>query len=217
MTLESKRLALVGQIRARFGVELIQCPIDKPTRYREDVSMHYFSGNEEQVPASAKQDVRRFVKGQGWQFSRQKIRGLSSPGEFTEYVYLAPLIWVQISKGYHATRRASLASISLRGLLPSTPDRQTTKERCDCEGNIYLSEILGAPADAGIPGSHSAHWWRWKLARVNRFKDPDWVILKVRLSDLKGARLYRDIWSKSGVILDNVSAVPPHLLEMVWG
>ena len=45
----------------------------------------------------------------------------------------------------------------------------------------------------------------------------DWVILEVRLTELEDARLYKDIWSKSGVILDKVRAIPSHLLEMVWG
>ena len=104
----------------------------------------------------------------------------------TEHVFLAPIIQVPLKVGYHATRRASVPSIMEQGLLPSAPERQTTENRWDCEGNIYLCERLGTPASAGVPGSESAHWWRHHLARKNRFNDPDWVILHVEVGRLEG-------------------------------
>ncbi len=101
-----------------------------------------------------------------------------------------------------------------QGLLPSAPERQTTEKRWDCEGNIFLCEKLGTPADAGVRGSESAHWWRDHLAHNNRFGDPDWIILRVEVGRLKGARTCRDIWSKSGLIVGGVAVIPPDLILM---
>jgi hypothetical protein len=103
-----------------------------------------------------------------------------------------------------------------RGLLPSAPERQTTEKRWDCEGNIFLCEKLGTPADAGVRGSESAHWWRDHLAHNNRFGDPDWVILRVEVGRLEGARLYRDIWSKSGIIVGSMARIPPDRLRLEY-
>jgi hypothetical protein len=67
------------------------------------------------------------------------------------------MITVNLEVGYHATRRASVRVIMDEGLLPSAPERQTTDKRWDCEGNIYLCERLGTPADASMRGSELAH------------------------------------------------------------
>jgi hypothetical protein len=123
---------------------------------------------------------------------------------------------VALQVGFHATRRASVGSIFDVGLLPSSPDRQTTADRLDCEGNIYLCERLGGPSDAGLVGSESADWWRDHLAKNNRFGDPDWVILEVRVGRLLGAQLSRDSWSKSGVIVSGVPAIPPDLIRLIY-
>jgi hypothetical protein len=81
---------------------------------------------------------------------------------------------------------------------------------------LAISERLGTPADAGVQGSESAHWWRAHLAENNRFNDPDWVILLIDVGQLEGARTYRDIWSNSGIILDNVARVPPCLIQLEY-
>ena len=82
------------------------------------------------------------------------------------------------------------------GLLPSTPERQTTDPtyRRDCEGNIYVCDSLGKPEDAGVRGTGSAHWWRDHLAQNNRFDDPDWVILEIiNVKRIKGKALQRHL------------------------
>jgi hypothetical protein len=109
----------------------------------------------------------------------------------------------------------SFPSIRQEGLLPSVPARQTT-ERWDCDGNIYVCERLGTPADEGVLGIESAHWWRAYLAEKNRYGDPDWVILSVEVGRLADARVYKDIWSKSGVIVDNVSRIPSDLILLIY-
>jgi hypothetical protein len=136
--------------------------------------------------------------------------------ERVKCVYLAPMIPVSLNFGYHATRRASLRSIWELGLLPSTPDRQTTTDRSDCEGNIYVCERLGTPADTDDRGRGSVHWWRTQFAESNRFNDPDWVILRVEVSGGQGARVYQDIWSNSGIIIDNVPRIPPDLIQLEY-
>ena len=53
--------------------------------------------------------------------------------------------------GYPTPRRASVAAILRDGLLPGDPSRRTT-DREDCDGNVYVCEALGTPADAGVRG-----------------------------------------------------------------
>jgi hypothetical protein len=183
--------------------------------YRDDVTTHGFYP-EERLTNDRKLEVRRWLEGQGWQFSRQMVNHPAQANRQIEYIYLAPMIPVALEVGYHATRRASVQSIMERGLLPGAPDRQTTEQRWDCEGNIYFCERLGTLADAGVRGSESAHWWRDHLAHKNRFGDRDWVILRVAVGQLEGARLYRDIWSKSGIIVGGVALIPPELIGVQY-
>jgi hypothetical protein len=101
-------------------------------------------------------------------------------------------------------------------LLPSTLGRQTTSDRLDCEGKIYLCEALGAPDDAGDRGKGSAHWWRNELSKANRFEDREWVILQVDIGRVLGATLDKDIWSASGIIVTGVDRIPRDVIRQVY-
>jgi hypothetical protein len=193
---KSERRALLNQIEDTFSVKL-QWFEQYSFPYRDDVTAHAFFDPEEKLTDDLKREIRRWAEGQGWQFSRQLVLVSPNDTERVEHVYLAPMIHVPLVLGYHATRRVSFPSIRQEGLLPSISARQTT-ERWDCDGNIYVCERLGTPADEGVPGSESAHWWRAHLAEKNRYSDPDWVILSVEIGKLADARVYKDIWSKSG-------------------
>lgn len=210
------RQALLDEIERRFGVKLLWYENMSSPSYRADVTTHGFFDPEAKLTGDLRQDIRRWAESQGWQFSRQMPKHPTVADRRIEYTYLAPMIPVALEVGYHATRRASVVSIMQHGLLPSVPERQTTENRWDCEGNIYLCERLGTPADAGVRGSGSAHWWRAELAQKNRFNDTDWVILRVEAGRLAGARTYRDIWSQFGVILDNVPQIPPGLIRLEY-
>jgi hypothetical protein len=216
MSLEDERRVLLNGIHDRFGVELLWHEKLKSNSYRDDVSVHtFFSDPDAEAKEQTKREIRRWVESQEWQFSRQMVKCEAIPGRLIEYIYLAPMIFVQLEHGYHATRRISVPSIQTDGLLPSTRERQTT-ERSDCEGNIYVCEALGAPADAGVKGSRTAHWWRDHLAQKNRFNDPDWVILEIDIRELQGVRLYKDIWSESGNIVGGVESIPPGFIRVVY-
>jgi hypothetical protein len=210
-----ERTALLDEIKRRFGVELLWFELPSPG-YRDDVTTHGFFDTEDRLTEDLKLEVRRWLESRGWQFSRQMVCVLGDDTNRVEHVYLAPMMPVALEVGYHATRRASVPSIMDRGLLPSAPERQTTEKRWDCEGNIFLCERLGTPADAGVQGSESAHWWRDHLAHNNRFGDPDWVILRVEVGRVEGTRLYRDIWSKSGIIVGGVAVIPPEFIGMEY-
>jgi hypothetical protein len=217
MKTDAEHEELLRSINARFRVTLQWYKGLKHRGIREDVTIHgFFVMSDEEVSEDLKQEIRRWVEGQGWQFSRQLIPCDVTPGELTEYVYLAPMIHVALETGYHATRRVAWSAIREEGLFPSTPERQTTEKRLDCEGNIYVCERLGTPADDGVRGAKSAHWWRAHLAGKSRFRGEEWVILEVRLGGLPGARIYQDIWSESGVIVGNVDSVPPERLRLVY-
>jgi hypothetical protein len=212
----AERQALLDDIQRRFGVELLWHEKLVFPGYRPDATTHTFFDPEGIMTEGLRREIRTWVEGRGWHFSRQMVPVSGKGGERVEYVYLVPITPVALAVGYHATRRASLASIMEKGLLPGAPDRQTTAGRWDCEGNIYLCEQLGTPADAGVRGSGSAHWWRAHLAEANRFNDPDWVILGVEVGRAEGCRTYRDIWSSSGIIVDGVPRVPPDLLRLEY-
>jgi hypothetical protein len=211
---KSERQALLNRVDEKFGIQLLWYEKLPFPGYREDVTTHGFFDTEGRLTDDLKRDIRRWVESQGWQFSRQMVRHPTVADRRIEYIYLAPMIRVPLAIGYHATRRVSLPSIVQEGLLPSVPARQTT-ERWDCDGNIYVCERLGTPADEGVPGSESAHWWRAHLAEKNHFGDPDWVILSVEVGKVAGARSYKDIWSKSGIIVDNVPRISPDLIQLI--
>lgn len=154
--------------------------------------------------------MRRWIESQNWQFSKHQV------GLYTaEWLYLAPMIFDQLEIGYHATRRSSVSSIMVAGLLPSAPSRCTT-DRADCEGNVYVCKNLGTLADAGVQGTHSAHWWRDHLAKNNRFDDTDWLILEVDFRSLREAKLYKDIWSESGIIASGFECIPPERIRVIY-
>jgi hypothetical protein len=212
---KSERQALLGRVHEKFGIQLLWYDNLASPGYREDVTTHGFFDTEGKLTEGLKRDIRLWVENQGWQFSRQMVKHPTVADRRIEYIYLAPMIPVPLVLGYHATRRLTFPSIRQEGLLPSVPARQTT-ERWDCDGNIYVCERLGTPADEGVPGSESAHWWRAHLAEKNHYGDPDWVILSVEVGNVAGARVYKDIWSKSGIIVDNVPRIPADFIRLVY-
>jgi hypothetical protein len=162
------------------------------------------------------QRVRKLLEGFSWQGSRQ-LDDLTSYGVgHKEYLILAPMARVFLEYGYHATRLASLDAIRRDGLLPSNPDRQMSNEQYDCDGNIYVCDKLGTPADAGVANSRSAHWWRAHLAETNRFGDPNWCIIGIDFARVPGVVLYKDLRSTTGIIIGCVESVPPEAITPVY-
>lgn len=208
----NERLQLLDEYHRVFDIEMLWFHQLCFQGYRDDVSVHGWFSPDCSVTPELRLETRRWFSAKNWQFSRQFVKVL---GRHVERLYLCPMKHVAIDRGFHATRSASVRSIMATGLLPSTSEFQTTDNRLDCEGNIYLCERLGTPNDEGIPCTHSAHWWRHHLAGCNRFADPNWVILEIKLDSLEGRRLYCDIWSESGIILDGVSSIPPSYIREI--
>lgn len=211
-----QRRQLLDELRDEVGVDLVWHERAAYSGHRKDVSVHtFFELGDVPVTAEQKSQARCWLEARGWQYTRQLVRVVSGSEELTEYVFLAPEGLVPLAVGYHATRRVHLGAILSEGLLPGSPDRRNT-EREDTDGNIYICEALGTPADAGVKGAKTAHWWRAHLAEKNRFGDRDWVILRVDVAGLRGVRACRDIWSEPGVVLDMVERVPPGRVRLVY-
>lgn len=218
MTLDEQHRLLLADLKEDFDAELLWFENLIPDLYRDDVSKHCFSDCYSEPTEQRLWEIRRWIENRGWQFSRQFEKNPANPDRLIEFIYLAPMIFVDVERGYHATRLVSVPSIQEKGLLPSIPQRQTTEatERGDCEGNIYICDALGTPSDAGIRDSKSAHWWRDHFATKNRFNDPAWVILEIQICEMRGAKLYLDIWSESGIIVGGIEAIPPELIRLVY-
>lgn len=148
------------------------------------------------------------LKSVHWQYSELNDRPL--------LVFAAPMVFHRIDVAFHATRTANLDGILERGLCPSTPERSNS-ERADCVDNLYVCPTLGSvPANIDVePEKETAHWWRWHLSRNNRFDDPDWCILHVNMVGVE-AKVYRDIWSASGLIIDDTESIASERLSVVW-
>ncbi len=145
-----QRQGLLADLRREFGVDLLWHERLVFDGYRDDVTVHsFFVPPDETLSAGQKAHARRWLEARGWQYTRQLMRMVPGSDERTEYVFLAPEARVPLAVAYHATRRASLGAILAEGLLPGDPSRRTT-EREDTDGNIYVCETLGTPADAGV-------------------------------------------------------------------
>lgn len=196
MPLQDQLSVLLDRIRDQLGIEL-QLFGKKEGFHRDDVYLAF--NNASDLTELQRKDIRTILDQQNWHFSRQFNQYI--PGHQCESLYFAPKRFEPLAFGYHATRAESLPSIYAQGLVPSDGSRQTTGGRHDCEGNIYVCEKLGTPGNGDDKG---AHWWRATLSSDNRFNDPDWVILKIAFSEAPGIKMYRDIWSQTGIIVDRL-------------
>ena len=215
------REAALSELRNQTGIGLLKLSYP-PRLLRDDITTRVLDVETQNRIGTADVSAQLFTQARtwlgqyDWLLSRQRIPKHGDPGQYVYHLYVAPMIYVRLDVGFHATRRAVFNSILSGGLLPNSPERQTTAERHDCIGNIYLCERLGEPADAGQTGSCSVHWWRHELSRKTRFGDRDWIILRVELAGLPKHRLYQDIWSESGLILDGIEVVPSALISVAY-
>ena len=178
--------------------------------YRPDVRMYVVSSGDSddyEVGNRIAKCLRDRLKTADWFCSGMDNRPLLF---FVAQVITAPMI----GSVYHATRSAAIPWILKDGLLPSSAERSATG-RADCIDNIYVCRTLGTNVTFGEePEKGTARWRRWKLSSNNRFNDPAWDILKIRLDGLSG-RMYADIWSASGFIIDGSDGIPPGAIEQI--
>ena len=201
---------------ARFCVDIRLRPRLKAPHYcNAAVAAQCFVGPRI-ISAEKLLQLQRWTLRVGWHISRQRYPRRTADTRPIDIVYIAPAQTISLAAAYHATRTASIPSIMSLGLCPGTETSITTDNRTDPVGNIYVAENLGLPTDAGVAGSKTAHWWRDHLARVNRFNDPDWSILKISATLIPNAICYTDMWSESGIILGNVESVDSQFLAVAF-
>ncbi len=127
---------------------------------------------------------------------------------------MASILRRTLEVGYHATRTCLIPKICGErgeGLLPSNAERRATRFP-DTEGVIHVCEKLSHAGDE----NDSAEWWRMTLSKNNRFNDPDWGIVRIDMTGLPAtARVYQDMHSASGVIVDRIERIPGKLIREV--
>lgn len=210
------RESILAELNDQFGVGLLPLTHLPFPSYLDDVIAYVPDAETRKINDDTLHSIRTWLKSRDWHLSRQEVAHPTVAGKRIEYLVLAPMVFVLFGTAYHSTRRTAYSSIMSEGLLPSSPERQNSLKRTDCDGNIYVCEHLGNPQDAGVTSSLTAHWWRDHLSKNNRYADPDWVILEIELRGLPPHRLHRDIWSASGVIVAGVDRIPPRLITLIY-
>jgi hypothetical protein len=108
---------------------------------------------------------------------------------------------------YHATERERWPRILEKGLLPSNPTIATSGFP-DTEGRIHVC----AHHDNGREG---ATYWVTLLSERRKRKDDDYIIIEVDLHRVPGARVYQDVHSTSGLVVDRIESIPAAALRLV--
>ncbi len=143
-------------------------------------------------------------------------RTIDYRGQILSTFGMAPILPKTLTVGYHATRACLIPRICGahgEGLLPSNVARRATHFP-DTEGVIHICEKL---AHEGTEND-SAQWWMLNLSKRNRFNDPDWGIVEIDMAQLPpAARVYQDMHSASGVIVDRIDKILGKLVrEVDW-
>ncbi len=127
---------------------------------------------------------------------------------------MSPILPRMLQVGYHATRASLIPRICGRngeGLLPSNADRAAT-DFPDTENVIHVCEKLTHEGNE----NDSAEWWMKTLSERNIVGDPHWGIVRIDMTGLPTtARIYQDMHSASGVIVDRIDRIPGRLIEPV--
>ena len=112
---------------------------------------------------------------------------------------MAPLMFIDCPEhGYHATLKQRVPEIFKEGLKPSNAKRGVTRYP-DTEGKIHLCRTLEG-------GDGSARYWVKIIADELEEPETNFTILKVNLTGVRG-RVYRDVRSDSGFIIDGVESI----------
>ena len=201
--------AVLEEFQRDFGT-LIELPTkDLKAIPHPGVRVFIFSFAAEEPPDQfARRELRRRAEAINWHYSEYD--------KIPSWMMIAPMLLVSdCGAAYHVTRTANVISILRDGILPSNPAISTTG-RADCEGNIYVCRELGEREvnDNSEPSKGTAMWWQRHFRHKNRFNDPHWEILTLRLRGLS-ARIYRDMWSSSGLIVNGVEQIPPDAIEVL--
>jgi hypothetical protein len=131
----------------------------------------------------------------GWQFVTIPTEGQTAQRRFA----MAPITLRPAGVTYHTTHVVALELIQRDGLLPSSPAIRQT-DYPDTEGKIHVCEALSGDGSA-------SRWVKIFCERYNQRPD-DYAILQVDLAGL-GARVYLDVRSRYGLIVDGIDRIPP--------
>jgi hypothetical protein len=127
---------------------------------------------------------------------------------------MAPILPKKLDVAYHATRACLIPKIcgeNGEGLLPSNAERRATAFP-DTEGVIHVCAKLTHEGNE----NDSAEWWKKELSEKNIFGDQNWGIVRIDMTHLPAtARVYQDMHSASGVIVDRIDRIPGRLIEPV--
>jgi hypothetical protein len=159
--------------------------------------------------AAVEPQLRRALDAIEWQFVTTGESLELRDGLFPSFG-IAPIIRQTVAVAYHATRVCVIPLILNHGLLPSNSERSATAFP-DTEGVIHVCEKLTCE-----PGENdSAEWWMEHLGKKNRHNDSHWGILQIDMARLENARVYQDMHSASGLVVDKVERIPMTLITVV--
>jgi hypothetical protein len=138
----------------------------------------------------------------GWQFVT--ILNDDQPTAAQRRFAMAPITNRSVTVVYHTTRASTLEIIQREGLLPSNPARRLT-DYPDTDGKLHVCEALTGDGSA-------SRWVRIFSQRYNR-RPEEYAILRVDLTGL-GARVYLDVRSQYGLIVDRFERIPPERVSL---
>lgn len=157
---------------------------------------------------AVERELRERLDGVGWLYV--STGDIEKKGQIEAAFAIAPILPIKVAVGYHATRTCKIGQIKDEGLKPSNEERRATNFP-DTEGVIHVCAKLKEDG-----GKDSAEWWREELSKKNRFGDPNWSILRIDMSGLPvEARVYQDMHSASGIIVDMIDQIPGDLISEV--
>lgn len=163
--------------------------------------------------AGVEAQIRKELDGIGWLFLTTG-QSIDYSGPTLPTFGMAPILPRTLEVGYHATRACLIPKICGghgEGLLPSNAERRATHFP-DTDSVIHVCEKLSHEGDQ----NDSAEWWMTTLSKKNNFNDPDWGIVRIDMTGLPAtARVYQDMHSASGVIVDRIVRIPGRLIRAV--
>jgi hypothetical protein len=163
-------------------------------------------------PAAVEKQIRKELDEIDWQFVTTG-GGCKFRGQTLLTFGIAPILPKKLTIGYHATRISVIRKVcdNGEGLLLSNAERRAT-HLPDTEGVIHICEKLTHDGDE----NDSAEWWMETLSQKNNFNDPNYGIVQIDMTRLPyGARVYQDMHSASGVIVDKIDRIPAELIVRI--
>lgn len=163
--------------------------------------------------AGVESPIRKELDGIAWLFLTTG-QSVEYNGQMLPTFGMAPVLPRKLEIGYHATRACLIPKICGdhgEGLLPSSAERRATHFP-DTDGVIHVCEKLSHEGDQ----NDSAEWWTMTLSKKNNFNDPIWGIVRIDMTGLPAtARVYQDMHSASGVLVDRIERIPSRLIRAV--